>query len=154
MRLVRLAQPVKQELEIVLESALMLSAPGISLPALAKRIYDSERALIEKVQESFVLERLIWMLSRKRSYLPAEGQYVLPGFHNFPERMTFKDGRRLLFIQGNFGQLLEFRDVLLKRRRPRLFVVEKFISLMEPYAAKRGSITVGEVILLEKAKLG
>ena len=149
-----LATTVKQELEISLDSALMLAGPNTTVPDLANRIYDMEPDLIGKIQREWIIERLMGMLYKKRAHMPAEGQYVLPGFYNFPNLMTLKDGSRLIFIQGNFTQLLEFRDVLQKRRRPRLAVIKKFITLMAPYAEARSTITVGEVILLERAKQG
>ena len=150
----KLTMSVQQELEIILDSNLMLVGPDISVPALAERIYDSERTLIEQIQRPWIIARLTWMLYRKTANLPGEGQYTLPSFPVFPTRMTLKDGTRVNFIHGNFSELIEFRDLLRKRRRPRLAVIEKFIPVMAPYAEKRKSITVGEVILLERAKQG
>ncbi len=143
---------VKQELDITLETALMLAEPGTSIPALADRLYDSEHELIEKIQRPWIVERLTWLLYRKQRNIPAAGQLLLPGFPNLPRRMTLKDGRRPFLMQGNMKQVQEFRDVLLRRKRSTLAAIEKLLILMAPYAKERPGITVVEVLTAERQK--
>lgn len=148
----KLERSLKQELEIALESALMLAELGTSVEKLAERIYDSERVLIEKVQRMWVVTRLIGMLKRKQRMIPAKNQLTLPGFARFPQIIRLRNGSRPPFINATLSQLCEFRDVLLKRRPPHLKTVEKFIELMAGYEQRRPGITVAEVILAEKTK--
>ena len=151
---ITLSATVQQELEITLETALMLAEPGTSVPVLADRIYDSEPALVEKVKRSFIVKGFKWMLYRKQRHIPAENQLTFEGFPELPRRMTMKDGRRPFFMQGNLKQLQEFREVLLKRKGARLETVERLIILMTPYAEQRASISVAEVLLAERTKPG
>jgi hypothetical protein len=149
---INLVPTLKQELDITLETALMLAEPGTSIPVLADRLYDSERELIEKIQRPWIVERLTWLLYRKQRNIPVVGQLLLPGFPNLPRRMTLKDGRRPFLMQGNMKQVLEFRDVLLRRRRSTLVAIEKLLVLMAPYAKERPGITVVEVLTAEREK--
>ena|ERR1700679_2993935 len=149
---IKLTATVKQELEITLETALMLAEPGTSVPALAERVYDSEPELMEKIKRAWIVKGLKWMLYRKQRNVPADDQLTFPGFPKLPRRMTLKNGSRPFFMQGNFKQLTEFRDVLLKRRGARLEIVERLIVLMAPYVEERAGITVAEVLLAERGK--
>jgi hypothetical protein len=142
------------EIEITLETALMLAAPGTTTRKIAEGIYTNEPQLMADLHRSWMIDRLIWMLNRKRANVPLEDQLSLPGFPTFPRRLTLKNGGRPFFMQANLTQLKEFREVLLKRRPPRLRVVERLIELMTPYAKKRASISVVEVITAEKQKHG
>ncbi len=143
---------VNRELEIVLETALMLAAPGTSVAAIANRIFDSERELMQQIQRPWILARLEWMLHRKKHDLPAEGQLTLPGMPRFPVRLTLKDGGRPAFMKSTFRQLKEYRGVLLKRKSPRLRLVDRLLEIMRPYAKKDRKITAQDVILKERAR--
>lgn len=143
---------LKRDLEITLETALMLAGPDTPIPALAATIYDSEPTLMGEVGRIWIIERLTWMLYRRRTNVPSEKQLVLPGFTNLPRRMTLKDGSRPFLMQGTLKDLQEFREVLLKRRPARLRAVERLIELMGEYAKLRAGITVAEVMLAEAAK--
>lgn len=142
-------QSETQQLEIILETALMLAAPGTSIPSLAERIYDAEPDLVQQIQRPWIVSRFEWMLYRKQRNIPVEGQMTLPGIPRLPVRMTLKDGTRPFLMQGNLKQLQEFRDVLSKRKGARLRAVEKLIALMTAYAKTRSGITVAEVLNAE-----
>ena len=152
MEKITLSATVQQELEIVLEAALMLSEPGTSVPVLADRVYDSEPELMQKIMRPWLIKGLKWMLYRKQRRMPVEAQTTFEGFPMLPRRMTLKDGKRPFLMQGNIMQLQEFREVLLKRRGARLATVERLIVLMTPYAQERPGITVAEVLIAERTK--
>lgn len=149
---ITLSATLQQELEITLETALMLSEPGVSVPILAERIYDSEFDLMDKLKRPWIVKGLKWLLYRKQKRMPAEDQLTFEGFPTLPRRMTLKNGRRPFLMQGNIMQLQEFREVLLRRRGARLATIEKLIALMAPYAEERAGITVAEVLIAERGK--
>jgi hypothetical protein len=61
-----LTAELKLKLEAAIETVLFMAPKGTPLMELAKRIYADERELISQVQESWILDRLVWMLSRRR----------------------------------------------------------------------------------------
>lgn len=142
-----------RELEITLESALMLVAPGITTPDLAERIYNSEPELMKRLQKPWMIERLIWMLHRKRRKIRPANQLSLPGFERLPQRLKLPDGRFARLKQATLKQLRLHRQFLSKRKDPRLAQLSALIDLVQPHAQKRPGITVFEVMQAEQAKL-
>ncbi len=162
---------VKLKLETAIETVLFMASKGTPLMELAKRIYADERELISQVQESWILDRLVWMLSRRRQAIPpvdsqeAESQLMLPGFERLPRRLTI-GGRRTALHLATLAQLKEYRNILLRQiidamkatkdplEDPRIVALDKLIALVSRYAAKKSnrSITVADVMIAEKAK--
>lgn len=138
-----------RELELTLETALLMAEPETPVKTIAERLYDSERVLMEKIARSLVIERIVWMLYRKRQRFTAANQLCLPGFEGLPARITMKDGTRRALRSATLELLQEFREVLLKRKGARLLAVEKLITLVAEYDKTHPAITVGEVIALE-----
>jgi hypothetical protein len=138
-----------RELELTLEAALLMAEPETSVRTIAERLYDSESVLMEKIGRSLVVERIVWMLYRKRQRFTAANQLCLPGFEGLPARITMKDGTRRALRSATLELLQEFREVLLKRKGPRLRAVEKLIVLVSEYNQTFPGIVVGEVINLE-----
>jgi hypothetical protein len=143
---------LKRELEITLETALMLAEPDTSIPALAERIYNSEPRLMAECQRVWALERITWMLYRRQQTATASRQLCLPGFENLPQRITLKNGTRRALRSATLPLLIEFRDVLSRRRTARFHAVERLITLVAEYDKTHPDITVGEVIGLEAMK--
>lgn len=143
---------LKRDLEITLETALMLVEDGTPLQQLAERIYNAESQLMSQLQRPWMVERLVWMLSRKRQHIVSANQLRLPGFEDLPRRLTMKDGRRVALRNANLEQLKEFRNVLLARRNKRLESLNRLIACVAEYEHKTPGITVGEVISLEIEK--
>ena len=54
-----------RDLEITLETALLLAGPETSIPELAERIYDSEPELVAQLQRAWMVERFTWLLYRR-----------------------------------------------------------------------------------------
>jgi hypothetical protein len=154
-----MTKSLKRDLEITLETALMLDAKT-PIPALAKKIYDAEPELVESVKEEFIIDRFTWMLYRKHRKAKAVArisQMTLPGFEGLeklPLRITLKNGTRPELRDATLQQLKEFRFVLWSRRDSRIPTLDKLIALVAGYS-KPGAgskITVGKVIDAEKAK--
>ncbi len=147
-----LTAALKRELELVLETAMMMADPGVSLHTIAERVYDSEPALVEQIGRPLAIERFLWILKRRRAHTPSQNQMLLPGLPNLPQRIRLKNGKRPFLMQSNVKQLKQFRQVLLKRKGARLVIVEKLIDFMAPYAAKRSTITVAEVVAAQNSQ--
>lgn len=143
---------LKRDLEITLETALMLAEPETPIPALAVRIYDSETKLMAEVGRIWIIERITWMLYRKRQSSTSSRQLCLPGFELLPQRITLKDGTRRALRSATLPLLVEFREVLSRRRTARFHAVERLITLVAEYDKNHPDITVGEVIGLEALK--
>ena len=143
---------LKRDLEITLETALMLAEPDTPIPVLAQRIYDSDPTLMAECQHIWALERIIWMLYRKQQAATSSRQLCLPGFENLPNRITMKDGRRRALRSATLVHLIEFREVLAKRRTARYHAVVKLIALVAEYDKTQPDIQVGEVMALEALK--
>jgi hypothetical protein len=136
------------ELEIIIETSLMLSGRETSLPALARRIFDAEPDLMERLREPWMLARLEGIIKQKRNAIPVEGQLTLPGMPALPRIIRLKNGSRPPFDEATIAQLREYRDILEKRRPPRLRIVKRMIEVMEPYAAKNPKVKVIRVLKL------
>ena len=52
-----LAASLKQEIDAVLETTLMMAPKGTPLKELARRAYTSDRKVFDQVQETWMLER-------------------------------------------------------------------------------------------------
>ena len=146
---------LRRELEITLESALMLS-PDTPIPTLAARIYDNDRALIEQFQRDWIIERLTWMMYRRRQVSRNQDQMILPGFESLPRRLNMTDGKRVPLRRANLESLAEYRKVLLARRDRRLETLDRLIDLVRQYSKKKKDpgITVAEVFALEAENEG
>lgn len=143
---------LKHDLEIAIEASIMLN-PETAIVELAKRIYNSEPELMEQVKETLLIDRLIWMIGRKKQALAAAEQMPLPGFEDLPRRITFKDGRRAALRHADLDQMKAYRQLLAERQDKRLDAVDRLIVLMvEEQKRTRGRVTVADVIAAEKKK--
>ena len=152
MNKIKLSTALEEELDIVLETALMLAEPGTSLSALGQRIYDSESRLMAQIHRPWIVDGLIWRLRRKKANIPVQDQMSLPGFPILPIRATLKNGKRPYLGDATIKDLREFKNILAKRKSSRLRTVERLIELMAPYAKKNPKITVTGVIRSEYDK--
>ncbi len=146
---------LKRDLEISLETALLLAEETTTLNELASRVYDSEPALMEQLRRPWMVERLRWLLARKRQRIKPDNQLPLPGFEHLPRRLTMKDGSRTPLRQAQITDLREFKDVHIKRAERndhRLRELDALIELMGPYVKTSPGIRVIEVMDKEKAK--
>ncbi len=151
-----------QELEIALESALMMN-PKTPIPKVAEQIYDSATDLVDFFQRPWMVDRFKWLLYRhkQRARIRAQSQ-ELPGYNltlpgcegieKLPIRITLKNGKRPELRSATLAQLKQFRAVLLERRDSRIAALDKLIALVSEYATQNQKITVSDVIAAERQK--
>jgi hypothetical protein len=147
-----LTATLKKELEITIETALMLAEEGTTIPALAERIYNSEPQLMGECQRLWALERIRWILYRKKQRIASKNQLRLPGFENLPRVITMKDGRRRVLKNATLDDLREYRTVLVNANNDRIEALDRLIALVSKYSKreKKRLITVEEVITAER----
>jgi hypothetical protein len=148
-----LTKALSRELDITLESALMLAEDGTPIPALAERIYDAEPALVAQVQRPFVVERFTWMLYRRQQRAASGNQLPLPGYESLPRRIELKDRKRGALRAAGLQELLQYRQILVVRRDKRLEVLDRLIELMRAYAKPGKTMSVADVMAQEMARL-
>ena len=148
-----LTTTLQRELEITIESALMLAEPDTTVPVLAQRIYDSSPELMAQCEKYWALERIAWMLyRRKRRLLARRNQLTLPGFENLPRLLTMRDGTRKNIKAATLPELLEYREVMTKNNRSKLEDLDRLISLVSKHSRRHPRITVMEAIEAEQEK--
>lgn len=143
-----------RQVEIALESALLF-AKGVSIPALAERVYDAEPDLVAQVQRHWTIDRLTWMLRRLLRSQEEEKQLVLPGFEGLPRRITTKEGKYARLEEATLIGVREFRSGLAKKHKqksPRMAALDHLIEVMTSYARENREVTVKEVLAAEQAK--
>jgi hypothetical protein len=165
---------LKHEIDVIIETTLMLAPKGVQIKELARRAYASERKIFDQAQETWVLDRIIWLLTRKRQTITSvdptnatSEQYMLPGMERIPRRFTMRNGRRIARENAVLSEVREYRASLLNlitnqrntlvakdpTKDPRIVALDKLIELMLRYAkpGKMG-VTVGHVISAERKK--
>lgn len=169
-----LTTALKQQIDIVIETALLLARKGTPLKELAQRTYAAERNVFDQAQESWMLDRIVWMLSRQRQKIHSvDGvgealgdQFLLPGFERLPKRLTLRNGRWTALGNARLPQVREYREALLNQLTnyrktlaakdpagdPRIVALDKLIELMKKYLTRGKTITVGSVMALERAQ--
>jgi hypothetical protein len=154
-----LTETTKREIEAAVESALLTAPKDLPMMELARRIYASEPELIAKVQEAWILDKLIYQLRLCRHRVPSlelqETQLLLPGFERLPRRLSI-EGRRTPLIEARLFELKQFRAILIRQRTARndskLAALDALIEMVTPYAREKRQITVGQVMAAEKGK--
>lgn len=167
-----LTTELQQEIDTVLETTLMMAPAGTPLRELARRAYASDRSVFDRAQESWMLDRIEWMMGRKRRSIPPvdapteEPQFMLPGFERIPKRITLKSGRRVPLQNAILSQLRDYRAALLVQltnyrntiaakdpeQHPRIIALDRLIELMTQYAKQGKTVTVSAVMAAERAK--
>jgi uncharacterized repeat protein (TIGR03803 family) len=89
-----------ERIERVIDDALELAdLGGHTVPAtkIAQRIYASESELMEEIRETWMLERLTWLLLRRRSHRWTEAHHYtqlwLPEFPHEPKMIYMPNAR-------------------------------------------------------------
>jgi len=152
-----LKDSLKKELATAIETSILLSPKSLSSMDLAKRILESEKQLVEQFQESWVLERLSWMVSRRITEIHRidENQYLLPGFERLPRRLAIR-GHRTFLRDANLDHLKSYREILSQKQirgwKAKMEPVDRLIDIIIPYDKKQHGITVAQVMAAEKDK--
>jgi hypothetical protein len=163
---------LQKEIDTALETTLMFAPKNATLKELASRAYNSNRPTFDQAQETWMLDRIEWMMARKRrAIIPIDAgvedaQFMLPGFDRIPKRLTMKSGKRVALQNAILSQLREYRAALLIQltnyrntlaakdpaQDPRIIELDRLIELMTPYAKQGKTVTVSQVMAAEKKK--
>ena len=150
-----------QRIQDVIKEALELAdLGGARAPAvqIAQRIYASEPALMEEAGRIWILERLTWLILRRRSRQWTEPQdYVqllLPEFPNEPKMIWLPGGERERFNSCSVKQVDAHIKMLKARyaQGARVRRMEKVSELMHRYSLESPGITWFEVKQRELAR--
>jgi hypothetical protein len=148
---------LKQQLETAIEMIAVAASKQTASIDLAKKMMATEPELIAKISSEVILDRLIWMIDRKRRSLRAiddpSKQLAFPGFGSLlPQRLTI-EGKYKNLRSATLADLQSYRKNIVGKykTRPRIAALDKLISLIKTYPARRWSaLTVGEVFEAER----
>lgn len=148
---------LKQRLETAVEMIAVTASKQASSIELAKKMLTTESELIARISEEVVLDRLIWMIDRKRRSLRAiddpSKQLAFPGFGSLlPQRLTL-EGKYKNLRFATLADLQSYRKNIVGKykTKPRIAALDKLILLIKTYPARRWSaLTVGEVFEAER----
>ena len=154
---------LNSEVEKLLADAIELAdIGGISVPAraIAERLYDSEPTLMDALHRPWVVDRLIWIIGRKRrsqwrkNPLP-EAQLVLPGFEGLPQTIFLRDGSRKPLDEAMATHVREHIKMLKSRLKtsPKIQRMEAVLELMQKYNREQPGIKWAEVKRKELERL-
>ncbi len=167
-----LTATLKKEIDTALETTLMFAPKNATLKELAARAYNSNRPTFDQAQETWMLERIEWLMARKRrTIIPIDAadedpQFMLPGFERIPRRLTLKSGKRVALQNAILSQLREYRAALIVQltnyrntlaskdpaQNPRVIELDRLIGLMEAHSIKGKTVTVADVMAAERKK--
>ena len=139
---------IARDLDITLETALMLSEGKSSVRKIAESIYESEAEMLEQFRHPWMVDRIVWMLKRRQSKI-AQGQLALPGFENLPRRITVKGGHRAALRFATLRELKEYRAILWKQEDKRVKTLDRLIELVASYAVENPNIRAQEAMEME-----
>jgi len=162
---------LQKEIDTALETTLMFAPKNATLKELAARAYNSNRPTFDQAQETWMLDRIEWLIARKRrTIIPVDAdedaQFMLPGFERIPRRLTMRSGKRVMLQKAILAQLREYRAALLVQltnyrntlaakdptQDPRIIELDKLIELMAGYAKQGKMFTVGDMMAAERKK--
>jgi hypothetical protein len=131
----------------------------VSAQSIAERLYDSQPELMAELHRAWVVDRLVWIIGRKRrsewrKRPAAEAQLVLPGFAGLPTSIFLRDGSRKSLDDATFTDVREHIKMLKARLKssPRIHRMEAVLELMQKYAIEKPGITWENVKRLELSK--
>lgn len=145
---------IETQITKVLDEAIELADIGgatTATSAIAERVYDSESDLMAELQRPWMVDRLIWMISRmrrtRRRAKMVDGQLVLPGFETAPRTIFMRDGRRQQLDKANVTQIVEHLKMLRARlkQHSKIDQMEAVLELMRKYSQEQPGITWAEV---------
>lgn len=162
---------LQNEIDTALETTLMFAPKDATLKELAARAYNSNRPTFDQAQETWMLERIEWLIARKRrTIIPVDAeepaQFMLPGFERIPRRLTMKSGKRVALQNAILSQLREYRAALIVQltnyrntlaskdpaQHPKVVALDKLIEMMEAHSVKGKTVTVADVMAAERKK--
>lgn len=144
--------------QIVIDALELADLGGIRVTtrAIAERVYDSEPELMKEMQRPWMVDRLIWMISRKRRVRRAvhydQAQMTLPGFEGLPKAIFLPNGQRMPLDNATTANVRDHIKMLRARLKSigKIQLFESVVELMSGY--RTPMITWAEVKRRELAK--
>ena len=143
------------EVEKLLADAIELADIGgitVTARSIAECLYDSEPQLMAELHRPWIVDRLMWIIGRKRRSQwrrnpSPQAQLVLPGFEGLPQTIFLRNGSRKLLDEAKTTDVREHIKMLKARLKtsPKIQRMERVLDLMQKYAAEEPGIKWAEV---------
>lgn len=154
-----LPKTLRKEVNLVIETAVMLSDRNLPAEDLAKSIIDRESNLMRQTQECLILDFMTNKIRKMRGLIqpldrPIQ-QLDFPGFEHIPYRITVDYERIVLrkaTLKNLTSYLLDLQNKAQWERNAKIRAVEELIRIVTPYDKKHDGITVGAVMAAENRK--
>lgn len=151
---------LEKRVEKAIDEAIELAdLGGQHIPAsrIAERLFEGQTELMKEVSQSWIIERLAWMISRRRraswNRAHPSGQMVLadPVFQGLPRTIFLRNGMRPALEQCIVSQTRDHLTLLRRRfnNSPRIVQFEALVEIHAKWAATRRNITWGDAMRLE-----
>jgi hypothetical protein len=155
-----LTPALEKRIEAALDEAIELAEIGSAhVPAhrLAQRIYETEVSLMEEASRAWVIERLTWMITRRRRARWDQKfphlQMCLPDpvFQGLPKTVFLRNGERPKLLTTTLTQTEDHLKLLRERFKhdPRVRQFEAVVELHRKWAAIERGITLGDAMMRE-----
>lgn len=154
MNTTKLSLDLEAKVSRCIDDALELADMGgrtVPTHQIAERIYEQEPSLMREVTQGWIIDRLIWMISRRRrDRWNAKHPWLqlrLPEFPEEPKTVFLASGRRVKFDSCTVRDIEDHIRALKQRYAagPRISNMERVAETMRPYAAVRRGVTWYEV---------
>ena len=151
---------LEKRLEKALDEAIELADLGDEhIPAvkIAGRVFDSETDLIEEITRPWIVERLAWMISRRRRARwdreLGRGQMILPDpiFKGLPKTIFLRNGQRPRLMGSQLTQTEDHLKLLRERyeNHPRVTQFEAVVELHRKWARVHRGISLQDAMRRE-----
>ena len=148
---------VETRIEKTLDEAIELAELGgqhVNARKVAERIYDSEADLMAEVSRMWVIDRLTWLITRRRRARwdreLGQGQMMLPDpiFQGLPKTVFLRSGERPKLMQTTLGQTEDHLKLLRERFKndPRVRQFEAVVELHRKWSAVERGISLGRAM--------
>ena len=147
---------LEKRLFLILDEAISMADLGqtpVPSQSIAERIFNEEPALMADLFHLWAVERLVWMIARRRRARHRERrpslQLVLddPVFKGLPETIYLRNGRRPKLDHCNTSQIEEYLKSLRERylHHAKIAQMEAVLDKMRLYSGDERGITWGDV---------
>lgn len=151
---------IETRIENILDEAIELATIGdqfVKAQKIAERVYASEPDLMAEVSRLWVIERLTWIITRRRrarwDQKYSRNQMMLPDpiFQGLPKTVFLRNGERPKLMQTMLSQTEDHLKLLRERFKndPRVRQFEAVVELLRKWTAVQRGITLEEAMRLE-----
>ncbi len=155
-----LKEKLETRIERTVDEAIELSSIGdqhVKAQKIAERIYETEPDLIAEVSRAWVLERLTWIITRRRrarwDQELGRGQMTLPDpvFQGLPKTVFLRNGERPRLMHTTLSQTEDHLKLLRERFKndPRVRQFEAVVELHRKWSGIERGISLGDAMKRE-----